>query len=214
VSDSSWSEATLTAANAPAIDGGTSPVLPPAGLGTRAEWDDTALVPLAAGPSTFALVAAPSAPVSVFHARESGTPGWLALALDPAPGGIVGHCPGRTNQSGQRARLAWSGSPSLGAADLVFALSGTAPQTIVLPVVGTLASENLTPGGEVCVGGVLQRLAVHTTDAQGAASFVIDWLAPGLAVLPGDARTVQVVFRDPGAGGVRMSSAVTIVFRL
>jgi hypothetical protein len=96
----------------------------------------------------------------------------------------------------------------------VFALSGTAPQTIVLPVVGTLASENLTPGGEVCVGGVLQRLAVHTTDAQGAASFVIDWLAPGMAVLPGDARTVQVVFRDPGAGGVRMSSAVTIVFRL
>lgn len=213
VSNNTWLESTLTAANAPPIDGGASAALPPAGLGTLAEWDVTALVPLTAGPLSLALIGAPGAPASAFHARESGAPAWLALAFDPAPGGIVGHCPGRTNQSGQRARLGWTGSPSLAAADLVFALTGTAPQTIVLPVVGTLSTENVIAGGEVCVGGVLQRLAVRTTDAQGAVNFTIDWLAPGAAVLPGDSRTAQVVFRDPGVGGVRLSSAVTIVFR-
>jgi hypothetical protein len=213
VSDNTWTEATLTAANAPPLDGGASASVPPAGLGTLAEWDVTTLMPPVAGPMSFALVGAPSTPASAFHARESGAPAWLALAFDPAPGGIVGHCPGRTNQSGQRARLGWTGSPSLAAADLVFALTGTAPQTIVLPVVGTLSTENVIAGGEVCVGGVLQRLAVRTSDAQGVVNFNIPWLAPGASVLPGDSRTVQVVFRDPGAGGVRMSSAVTIVFR-
>ena len=213
VSNNSWTESTLTAANAPPIDGGASAPVPPAGLGTLAEWDVTALVPNVPGPTSFALVGAPGAAASAFHARESGAPAWLALAFDPAPGGIVGHCPGRSNQSGQRARLGWAGSPSLAAADLVFALTGTAPQTIVLPVVGTLSAENVLAGGEVCVGGVLQRLAVRTTDAQGNVNFTIDWLAPGASVLPGDSRTVQVVFRDPGVGGVCMSSAVTIVFR-
>lgn len=214
VSGAQWSEATVTAASAPPFDGGTSASLPPAGLGTLAEWDVTALVSAgSSGTRSLGLEGAPGAPLSPFQARESGAAGWLSMAFDAGFGGLVDHCPGRTNQSGARARLGWTGGPSLAAADLVFEVSGTAPGTIVLPVVGTLAVETVLAGGVVCVGGALRRLPVVVTDGAGRARFAVDWMPALGATQPGDLRTVQAVFRDPGVGGLRTSSAVTVGFR-
>ena len=213
VSSTTWSENTISAATAPAIDGPASGALGPAGRGTLGEWDVTASVPSTGGPFSLALLAEPGALPAAFFARESGSPAWLGITVDLEPGGIVAHCPGRTNQTGRRAVLEWSGSNSLAANDLRFELSGVAPGTVVLPVVGHTATELLLAGGEICVGGPLQRLPLLTADAAGSLTFDIDWSSPTSPVLPGDTRTVQVVFRDPGVGGFRASSALTVVFR-
>jgi hypothetical protein len=210
VSNTTWDETTVTSATAPAFDGASSLAIPITSKGALAEWDVTQQVSLAApnGAVSLGLVGTAIPLHSAFLARESVFPGWIALSIDEAPGGYVVHCPARPNSTGAPALLAVTGSTSLAADDLDLQVADAPPGVVMFPLLGLLATEVTRLGGELCVGGQLLRLPPVVAGPNGRAT-----LDPTWNVQPGDARTIQLLFRDSMPGNFRTTSAVTLVFR-
>ncbi|MEM9801787.1 MAG: hypothetical protein AAGA20_15785 [Planctomycetota bacterium] len=217
VSDAAWDEATVTAGTAPAFDGLTSGELTITSEKSLAEWDVTPwtqeAVTSSGGRISFGIEKTTPSLLSQLYARESGRPAWLAVTIDSAPGGVEPFCPGLVGSVGAPALLGWTGDASLASADLAFHASDLPAATVVLPLVGTSSVANPLSGGDVCVGGLLTRLPLTTSNDLGRATFAVDWTAPGTSVVPGDTRTVQAVFRDTVVEGYRTTSAVVVTFR-
>lgn len=210
VSNTTWDEATVTAASAPAFDGASTVAIPITSKGALAEWNVTPQVSSAVpnGAVSLGLVGTAIPLQSVFLARESDFPGWIALSIDQAPGGHVVHCPSRPNSTGAPALLAVTGSTSLAANDLDLHVADAPPGAGLFPIVGSLATEVTLLGGEICIGGPVTRLQPVVAAPNGRAM-----LHPTWNVLPGEARTIQLFFRDSMPGNFRTTSAVTIVFQ-
>lgn len=219
VTDSTWSEATVTDSNAPPFELVGSPALGMTSAGTLAERVVTDSVQAAASsgvpdtPVSIGLVGDPSLSPSHFYAHESGRPAWVALNVDDADGGVAAFCPGLRHSGGQRTLLGWSGAPSLAGGALVFHVTDAPAHTVLLPVAGTTSGEAILPGGPLCVSGALVRVPLVVTDSVGDASFSVAWSAQPHALLPGDTRTLQIVYRDASVVGGHMSSALVITFQ-
>lgn len=107
---------------------------------------------------------------------------------------------GCINSTGSGALLDFSGSSSLAADDLQLTGTGLAPGQPALLIAGLNAVNggqgNPFGDGLRCVGGSVKRLGLALPDAGGNASW-----GPGIAAgqgwLPGDARYLQLWYRDP-----------------
>lgn len=218
VSDTSWDEALVTAATAPAFDGPATPPLGLASDGMLAEWGVTQWVAAlpsgnAGGRVSFGLRKTSATLPARFVARESGSGGWLSVAIDAAQGGVEAFCPALPTSIGAPAELGATGSTSLAAADLTVVLADVPPLAVALPVVGTAAAEHVLAGGDLCVGGVTRRLAPVQVDTLGRAAWTLAWAAPPLSVTAGETRTLQAFFRDAVLEGYRTTSALVLTFR-
>lgn len=217
LTDTTWDEAAVTASTAPAFDGVASRPIAIVSSETLAEWDVTQWVAAtttpAGGAVAFGLVKVAPTLLATFLSKEAGRPGWLSVAFDHEPGGIEPFCPGLPTSTGATALLLSTGSASLSAADLSFQLSNLPPLAVLLPLIGATPTSLQLAGGDVCVGGELIRLPLLQADSAGRASFTVDWSAPGTAVLAGDTRAIQAVFRDVVPSGYRTTSALVITFR-
>ncbi len=119
----------------------------------------------------------------------------------------VGACPqpivyglGNVASNGDRARLGWSGTPSVAAGDFVVELSGAVPGRATLLVGDGTASEPFEAGTRLVAAP--RRVVSFTVAADGTASVPVPLAGhPGLA---GREITVQVLFED-SVGGSRAS---------
>lgn len=217
LTDTTWDEATVTASTAPAFDGLASRPIAIVSSETLAEWNVTPWVAASTTPAggavAFGLVKVAPTLLATFLSKDAGRPGWLSAAFDHAPGGIEPFCPGLPTSTGATALLLSTGSASLSAADLSFQLSNLPPLAFILPLIGAAPATLQLAGGDVCVGGELVRLPLLQADAAGRANFTADWSPQGAAVLAGETRAVQGVFRDVVASGYRTTSALVITFR-
>lgn len=208
VSSNAWDEATVTAATAPAFDGAATSAIPLSSEGGLAEWHVLEQVRAATTAVSLGLVGQAIPLVSAFLSRESVSPGWLTLLVDDVAGGAVVHCPGHPNSTGVPAVLTFTGSTSLSAADLDLHVADAPPLAAMFPFSSSSAAEVPLAGGILCVGGGFTRHPPIAASASGRATFRPQWTP-----LPGDSRTIQLVFRDIAPGGFRTTSAVTCLFR-
>lgn len=223
VTDTSWDESTLTAANAPPIDGPFLGTMPIQSVGATASFDVTAVVRAAAGGSvSFALIEGPGTPGNKSVAsREGVEPPRLVLTVRPtvaSPG--VPFCPPLASSIGQPGRLSLSGSASLAANDLTLVVDDLPPQKSLLFVYGFASAQLPFGDGLLCAAAPLARLPPPLlSDSLGSASRPLDSGQPPLgsgpaAVGAGDTVYFQTWYRDPtgGPAGFNLSDAVQLTF--
>ncbi len=110
---------------------------------------------------------------------------------------------GCANSTGSGALLAFGGSASAGADDLVAQFTGGPAGKPALLFTGTLQQNggagSTLGDGFLCAGGMIQRMDVHILDGAGASTW-----GPGLAAAwgwsAGDLLELQVWYRDPNGG--------------
>lgn len=131
---------------------------------------------------------------------------------DCACGNAIAFCASTPNTSGNSAEIGYSGSGSLAADDSVLTVTGAAPNTFGLFFHGDLSVGSFPVGdGLLCVGGNQIRMPIVVTDAQGNASFPIDFAAnPQIAA--GNVRYFQFFFRDLGPSGFDLSGGIQVEF--
>src|SRR4029453_17005073 len=109
-----------------------------------------------------------------------------------------------SNSTGLPARIAWTGSPSLQANDLVLLAADLPPGVDGIFFYGTA---KIDPGvlfgnGLRLVGGAIERLAVVHSSVYGRVSFTVDFTkSPFDSLTSADLRFFQFWFRDPAGGG-------------
>lgn len=155
-------------------------------------------------------------------AGEPSSPG--ALMLEVRAGRLAPQmqrfCQSTPNSSGAAARIGWWGVTSISSNELVLSAQDGPPLAACLFLVGGTQQSLPYGNGTLCVGPPIDRLAAPAfLDALGGLALELDLtqgpLAAGpLAVQPGDTRTFQVWFRDPGAGAnaFDLSDALTATF--
>lgn len=115
-------------------------------------------------------------------------------------------CESSPNSTGSAARIEWWGVTSVSSNKLTLAAVGGPPSAACIFLVGGTQQSLPYGNGTLCVGPPIDRLTEPLfLDASGSRSLAVDLtqgpLASGpLAVQPGDTRTFQVWYRDPGAG--------------
>ena len=129
------------------------------------------------------------------------------------------YCSALPNTSGLPASIGWSGSTSIFANALTLHVSQGPPLKNGLFYYGPLEAAVPWGDGIRCVGGALQRLSVIQLDANGEASYALDFgQAPAGSgphqLFPGDTAHFQFYFRDPlgGPAGWNYSDALSIAF--
>jgi hypothetical protein len=211
VADSSWSELSITYANAPAASGASVMVPQQSRDGARSldvtDWvnadvDGVITIQLAPGIAT--------APATLLHSRESA---WAPrLVLSTRPGAWVETCAGGTTTHGCVAQIAASGFPSASnAGGFVLRATSVEGQRLGLVFYGASGGAAIPWGAStLCVAGPRQRTpAANSGGTDGACdgSLALDWLDylathPGSLAAPATAGTVidaQTWFRDPPA---------------
>lgn len=142
----------------------------------------------------------------------------LGYVFDPNGLGPSVFCDSNANSSGAVADIAFVGSTSVAANDLVFE-AGPAPANVSgLFFYGRNAAQQPFGDGVLCVGAPQFRLAVGTTDAAGFARHAFDVTAPPSPagqVTAGTRWHVQYWFRDTAAqgAGFNTSRALAVDFR-
>lgn len=156
-------------------------------------------------------------------------------ACDPSPvasfcsgDGSSGACPcgngssagqGCANSTGAGATLTYSGSASVGAADLVLEGSNLVPGRAGL----YFQANHFYAGGQgivfgdglQCAIGNIRRLQVRVADAWGRSSMDVD-VGPFSGITPGSMRTYQLWYRDPAgpcSAGFNLSNALAVFWR-
>ncbi|MFT4542043.1 MAG: hypothetical protein ACI841_001127 [Planctomycetota bacterium] len=221
VSSTSWEEGTITAANAPAIDGALHGSLPTLSRGTATSVDVTPDV-LAAngGLVSFALaVDNASSPGKVYMSRETGVAPRLVLTViaacdDPA----ISFCPATENSTGQSSVLALLGSASLTSNDMSLESTLLPASQFALFFYGFNTTQAAFGDGTRCISGGIQRLNPPTASSvTGNLSRALDFsTAPfgsgPTAVIAGDTVNFQCWYRDPagGPGGFNLSGGVQV----
>lgn len=115
-------------------------------------------------------------------------------------------CESAPNSTGIPARIEWWGVTSVSSNKLTLAAVGGPPSAACIFLVGGTQQSLPYGNGTLCVGPPIDRLSDPLfLDAEGSRVLAVDLtqgpLAGGLlAVQPGDTRTFQVWYRDPGAG--------------
>jgi hypothetical protein len=115
-------------------------------------------------------------------------------------------CESSPNSTGGAARIEWWGVTSVSSNKLTLAAVGGPPSAACIFLVGGTQQSLPYGNGTLCVGPPIDRLSQPLfLDAFGSRSLAVDLtqgpLSGGpLAVHPGDTRTFQVWYRDPGAG--------------
>lgn len=111
---------------------------------------------------------------------------------------------GLDNDPSTGATMTASGSPSVGADDLVFTVSGMRPNQFGLVFVGPSLDSAPAGDGRRCIGGSLKRYPVKQSDSAGNFTLgpneVVSFAAnfpPGFQPLPGDTWYYQAFYRDP-----------------
>ena len=133
--------------------------------------------------------------------------------------GVESYCTALPNTSGLPAEIGWSGSTSIFANAFTLHVSQGPPLKNGLFYYGPLEAAVPWGDGIRCVGGSLQRLSVIQLDANGEASFPLDFSqAPAGSgphqLFPGDTSNFQFYFRDPlgGPAGWNYSDALSVAF--
>ena len=108
-------------------------------------------------------------------------------------------CQATENSTGQAAGIAWNGSTSVSAGDLVLRADHLPPGTPGFFFHGAQAVQVPLGNGLRCVGGGLVRLPVVHADAAGVAAQPFAAQDHGLQA--GATRHFQLYYRDPAAGG-------------
>ena len=113
-------------------------------------------------------------------------------------------CAAGPNSTGRPCELAWSGTTSISANDLTLSASGGVPASACL-FLASRGSQALPMGnGLLCLAAPIERLdPILGFDALGCASLPLDLTAGplgggALALAPGELRTFQLWYRDPG----------------
>lgn len=222
VSDNSWSEGSITFANAPTIDGALIDDLPVLSRGTATSFDVTSEV-LASwgGPISFALSSSNASPsAKVFLSKEGEGAARLVLTMRaPCADPGVPYCRSFPNSTGQSAVLATSGTASITANNLAVH-AGNMPAGV--PVLFFYGRDNVQLSfgeGLRCVGGGTARLGPPImTSGSGLASRPLDFTVPPLgfgpqAVAPGNTIHLQGWYRDVSGGqaGFNLSDAQQIL---
>jgi hypothetical protein len=121
--------------------------------------------------------------------------------IEPACAWPVVTCEATPNSTGLPSELAWSGSTSVSAGDLVLRATQAPAKTTGLFFHGAQYAASPMGNGMRCVGGDLVRLGVLAVGSDGVAVQPFDAQAAGLA--PGATRHFQFCFRDlPGGPGL------------
>jgi hypothetical protein len=124
--------------------------------------------------------------------------------FEPIPYGL-----GKRLSTGRIPRLAYTGSPSVGAGALQLDVSSGTPNQIALALYGPAMASIPFAGGTRYVGGSLSRTAGITLNSAGAGSIPVA-LSAGLI---GTVRNYQVVLRDPGDPyGIGLTNALRVEF--
>lgn len=148
------------------------------------------------GKLRFTWVAEPSAPGALLVEVRAGR-------LAPQ---MLRSCESTPNSTGNAARIDWWGVTSVSSNKLVLTAENGPPLAACLFLVGGTQQSLPYGNGTLCVGPPIDRLTDPLfLDAAGNRTLSLDLtqgpLASGpLAVQPGDTRTFQVWYRDPGAG--------------
>lgn len=128
-------------------------------------------------------------------------------------------CVGAPNSVGDGARLAATGSSSVGANRFRLELSYAAPGQWGVFLQGDQGSHNPAGDGTLCLGGNVYRLTTVALDGAGRASVGLDFGAPrdpAATVLPGSVWYFQVAYRDPagpGGSGFNFSDSLRAAFQ-
>jgi hypothetical protein len=125
------------------------------------------------------------------------------------------HCRAGRNAAGSEARMGWSGSLSVSAADFALEVSGALPLQHGLFFYG--ADQRETPFGEgfLCVAGRIFRLAIVRLDGEGRASHSMDFRHPPHpdgTIRPGTGWSFQFAYRDLGGARFNTSDALRARF--
>lgn len=218
VSSTSWSEDTLTFANAPPMDGGLIAELPTLSRGTATSFDVTSQVQAALGGAVaFGLASDPGASGPMeFLSEEGGAAPRLVLSVRPPcddPG--VPYCRSLPNSAGTGASMAMNGSASVTTNDLMLGATGLPANVPALFYYGFGSAQLPLGEGLRCVAGPIARLNPPQFSGLGgsvqrALDFTTFPLGAGpMAVAPGDLLHVQCWFRDVTGGpeGFNLSDA-------
>lgn len=120
-----------------------------------------------------------------------------------------GYCTPEINSSGNRAYMDWSGTPSVGANDMVLMATGCPPNKVGLFFYGPSQVDTPLGDGNLCVGagslGLFRLSPLATSNAAGVAMKPLDLTtlpaSSGLGqILPGSTWNFQFWFRDPAGG--------------
>ena len=128
------------------------------------------------------------------------------------------YCEGLANSTGARGKIGWSGSTSHSSNSLVLTASDCPSNQFGLFFYGPNQIRISFGNGLRCVGGGVFRLnPPQLTDASGASSRAVDFLAAPMGsgaglVVPGSRWNFQFWYRDPTAGGAtfNLSNGLTV----
>jgi hypothetical protein len=196
VTDNGWDELTITAANAPALDGATVGVIPAASRGTAVSLDvtDAVAAAIAASPGTAELTlgikaTALSAAVHKVGSRESIDPPRLVLTM--VPGVVHAALP-----LAQGSRLVVAPNPFVRAATVTLTVERVAT-SLVIDVFD--------------VGGRRVRRLADGPVGVGAHGWSWNGRDDAGRPLPGGVYFVRAVAGGPGSGEVRLSRKISLV---
>lgn len=135
---------------------------------------------------------------------------------DECDGAPTTHCSTTPNSVGAGAGIGFDGSIRISANNFVLtsvALPASQPGIFYL---GSSATYSPFGEGIRCVAGPITRLPVVSSDANGSATYAVDFNLPPLsgAILPGAPTSFQCWYRDPAGGGAafNLSHALTVSF--
>jgi|FLOH01.1.fsa_nt_gi hypothetical protein len=202
VDNRSWSESTLTFANAPTLQGLLRGPLPEFSPGTAVSVDVTAEVLASLGGHvSFALTGA-LGPLrnKLITSHEGGEPPRLILTIRPAceePG--VPYCRNTPNSSGHPGLLTVTGSTSLGRNNLTLNASQLPPGEQATFFFGFASDRQPVGDGFLCVASPLGAIGqTVVSNNLGQAKLALDF-AP-LGFLAGQVIYVQCTYRDRNGG--------------
>ena len=223
LSDTSWDELTITAANAPPIDGAQLGLLPTLSRGTATSVDVSGVAQAASGGLLSLAISTnhgAGSPVMRYLSRESGVAPRLVLSvLPPCAEPAIPYCRALPNSSGLPAELSVIGSASLAASDMALAATSLPSTQFGLFFYGFGAAQFPFGEGRRCVAAPTQRLSPPGLSNPGgelvrALDFGSAPLGAGpMAVAPGDLLHFQCWYRDPtgGPSGFNLSRAVQVL---
>lgn len=146
-------------------------------------------------------------------------PGWFIddLIVEESCGGPpTVYCATATNSSGLDARISYSGSQSVAAADLRLHVTDCPPNQFTIFFMGQAQTEVPFADGWLCVAGQIWRYDVTSTGSAGVPSQSIDMVtSPSTLITVGSTWDFQNWFRDPqgpGGTGSNLSNALEVLF--
>ncbi len=126
------------------------------------------------------------------------------------------YCTAANNSTGGPALMAWSGSTSIAANNLVLQTSGAPANKLALYAYSATQANTPAGNGILCIGAPFIRLPAFATSSGGTASYGLDYNSlPGAGQIhAGDVRNFVLWFRDPAAGGANFnfSNGLSVTF--